>query len=71
MLLDLNANYPTFEETPFYQEILGRGMEKGMEKGILITAERMLRQGLNDELIISITNISLEELAELKRRIAV
>jgi predicted transposase/invertase (TIGR01784 family) len=73
MLLDLNANYPTFEETPFYQELVQRGMEKGVEKGkkegILLTAERMLRQGFTDEVIISITNISLEELSDLKRQI--
>jgi predicted transposase/invertase (TIGR01784 family) len=71
MLLDLNANYPTFEETPFYQELVQRGMEKGKKEGILLTAERMIRQGFTDEVIISITNISLEELAELKRQIAV
>jgi predicted transposase YdaD len=33
MLLDLGAKYPTFEETPFYQELVQRGMEKGLEKG--------------------------------------
>jgi predicted transposase YdaD len=71
MLLDLNANYPTFEETPFYQEILRRGLEKGKTENTLLNAERLLREGLADDIILRVTEISVEELADLKRRIAV
>jgi predicted transposase/invertase (TIGR01784 family) len=84
MLVDLNilnSRLPAFEETPFYQEILRRGLEKGEREGIkegikegkkesaLLSAERMLREGLADDLIFRITEISTEELAELKQRI--
>ena len=51
-----------------YAEEIGlkKGMEKGMEKGIEKVAKNMLAKGISDELIISCTNLSLEELEALK-----
>lgn len=63
MLLDLNL--PSFEETQFYKDIIQRG-EKNTT---LNTVERMLREGLSDDVICRITDISTEELAEVKRKI--
>ena len=71
MLLDLNI--PTFEETQFYKDILQRGEQQGEQQGernkTVFTVERMLREGLADEVICRIANVSPEELTRIKQQI--
>ena len=43
-----------------------QGMEKGIQKNKIEIAKNMLNNGISDELIISCTNITQEELKKLK-----
>ncbi len=78
MLLDLNL--PSFEETQFYKDIIQRGLQQGLQQGVeqgvqgerkkaLRAIERMLHKGMDDETIMSIMDISPEELASIKQNI--
>ena len=49
------------------EEGMEKGIEKGMEKGIEKTALRMLEKNMELQLIAQITNLSIQQLQELKK----
>jgi predicted transposase/invertase (TIGR01784 family) len=76
MIVDLNLT--PFEETRFYKDIIqrgevlgeARGTVKGKQEIIHLTVERLLREGMSDDLILRVTEISGQDLADIKQRIA-
>jgi len=51
------------EKTPFYQI----GEKKGIERGVMMIAKQMFKLGLDVETIHKATNLSIEQLNELKQ----
>ncbi len=45
-----------------------KGEARGKAKSVKLIATNMLKQNLDDELIIQVTGLSKKELAELKRK---
>ena len=49
-------------------EGIQEGMEKGMERGIERVAMRLIKSGMDDMLIASMTDLSLEQIKRLRAR---
>ncbi|MCH9741055.1 MAG: Rpn family recombination-promoting nuclease/putative transposase [Epsilonproteobacteria bacterium] len=57
------------EEMPFYEKGLNKGIQEGIERGTLLIAKQMLKLGLDMETIHKATNLSTEQLNELKKEL--
>ncbi|MED1437733.1 hypothetical protein P4U23_03990 [Aeribacillus composti] len=52
------------------EEGLKKGLKQGREEGVRQVAIEMLRSGLEEEVIMSVTKITEEELDELKKKLS-
>ncbi len=50
------------------KEGIDEGIKLGMEKGIHKVANKMIKQGIDDKRISELTDLSTEEIFELKKR---
>jgi predicted transposase/invertase (TIGR01784 family) len=53
------------KESAIYQEILQEGEQRGLLKGKLDVAQKLLERGLPTSEVISITGLSLEDLSNI------
>ncbi|TAE22390.1 MAG: hypothetical protein EAZ92_15830 [Candidatus Kapaibacterium sp.] len=61
-----------FEQSRFYQDILEKGIERGIEQGSYREKEQttvgLARAGMTKEFIANITKLSLEEIEQILRK---
>ena len=51
----------------FFEKGLEQGLEKGLEQGIKKTAQRMIKKGMDIEMIIEITGLTREQIEQLMK----
>ncbi len=57
------------EKTPFYKIGNEKGLETGIEKGIMLVAKQMLKMNMDIEVIEKVTNLSKEKLYEIQKEL--
>ncbi len=58
------------EKIPFYQDGLKEGIDRGIEKGILIVVKQMLKLNVDIRVIHQYTNVELEKIEEIKKELS-
>ncbi|BDA73334.1 hypothetical protein RIVM261_036140 [Rivularia sp. IAM M-261] len=54
------------KESVIYQQIEAQGMEKGIAQGIEQVALNMLREGMSIDLIVRVTDLTIEKVEQLQ-----